>query len=150
MNVKRPDNELTLGTREFKVRKLNAKKQFHIFRRMAPIFAELLPHLSEIKKLDGASQEQQLIAIGTLAVPFLNGLSKLSDVDADTVLYGLLSAAEGQMPQGNWARVAADNNMLMMEDLDLIPTLISIAVKAFMYNLSGFLSAVPQASQLRG
>jgi hypothetical protein len=76
------------------------------------------------------------------ATPIINGLSALSDADAEFVLRGLLSAVEVKQPAGNWARVA-NSEMIMMGDLEL-PVLLHLASRAFMHNLSGFFSALPQ------
>ncbi len=72
----------------------------------------------------------------------MTGLSKLSDADAEFVLYGLLAAAEVQQQAGNWAQVST-GSMLMIQDLEL-PMLLQIAGRAFMFNLSGFFSALPR------
>ena len=136
------EKEFTLGTREFKLAKLDPFKQFHIVRRLGPILADLLPALSEIKKLGASAESNQLEAVAKFAEPIMNGLSKLSDVDADLVLFGLLQAVEMKQIQGNWAKVAS-NSMLMIQDLEL-PILLNLAGRAFVFNLSDFFAALPQ------
>jgi hypothetical protein len=137
--------DFEIGTRKFKLLKLDAFKQFHIVRRIGPMLADLLPALGQAKKIaegTGLSETDKLSAFAEIAAPLMKGLSKLTDADADLVLMGLLSAAEMQQPAGNWARVAS-GNMLMIQDLEL-PQLLQIAGRAFAFNLSGFFSALPQ------
>lgn len=136
------DNKFSIGGRNFTLSKMDAFKQFHVVRRVGPILTELLPRLAQLKAVkETASEKEQLEQMAQVATPVLAGLSKLSDVDADYVLHTLLSCVEVQQPIGNWAKVFA-NNMLMVNDLDL-PTMMQIASRAFMFNLSGFFSALP-------
>lgn len=137
-------NEFSIGERNFKLNKINALKQFHIARRIAPILADILPAMSDIQrvtKLEGLSESQKLDEFAKIAAPFMNGISKLSDADADKVLYGLLSSVEMQQSIG-WAKVSTET-MLMIQDLEL-PQLLQIAGRAFAYNLSGFFTALPR------
>lgn len=139
------NNAFSLGGREFKLSKVDAFKQFHIARRIGPILADLLPALSDAKKLqnsDGLPEDEKLDGIAKIAAPIMSGLSKLSDAESELVLHGLLSAVEMKQSTGGWARVS-HNNILMVGDLEL-PMLLQLAGRAFMYNLSGFFSALPQ------
>ncbi len=143
------DRDFELGGRKFKLYKIDAFKQFHIVRRIGPILADLLPAMKDaaklqngVKAIEGMTEDQKLDAIAKFAGPVMTGLSKLSDSDAELVLFGLLSSVEIQQSSGNWARVATAS-MLMMQDLEL-PALLQIAGHAFMFNLSGFFAALPQ------
>lgn len=141
------DREFEIGGRKFKLCKINAFKQFHIVRRIGPLLSDLLPAMkdaSRIKSLDALSESDKLEHFAKIASPIMTGLSKLSDADADLVLFGLLASVEVQQAQGNWAMVAS-NNMLMIQDLEL-PVLLQLAGRAFAYNLSGFFGALPHQS----
>lgn len=139
-------NDFEIGGKKFKMSKVDAFKQFHITRRMGPLLADFIPIMGEIAKVHKAekdmSETDKLEEFGKLAAPLMTGLSKLTDVDADYVLFGLLGSVEVQQATGNWARVAS-SNMLMIQDMEL-PVLLQIAGRAFMYNLSGFFAALPQ------
>lgn len=136
------DNEFTIMNRNFKVSKIDAFKQFHIVRRLAPILGDLAPIAMKFSKMDQSELKQdQFEALS----PVLNGLAKLSDKDADLILYGLLSAVEIQQAEfGNWAKIS-DGKTLFFTDLEL-PILVQAAGRAFMYNLSGFFAALPKGS----
>jgi hypothetical protein len=47
------DRDFSIGTRNFKLGKLDAFKQFHIVRRIGPLLSELLPAMKDM----GKSQE---------------------------------------------------------------------------------------------
>lgn len=138
-------NEFKLGTRQFKMSKIDAFKQFHIARRISPILAEMLPAMQEMKnvsKLGELSEEAKLEQIAKFVAPIMMGLSKLSDADSEFVLYGLLASVEVQQSGGNWAPIAR-GPMLMIQEFEL-PDLLQIAGRAFMFNLSGFFGALPR------
>lgn len=133
-----------IGSKKFQLNKINAFKQFHIVRRIAPILADLLPAMKDVQKIqntEGLSEDKKLDEFAKIATPLMNGISKLSDKDADLVLFGLLSSVQVQQETGNWANVSTET-MLMMQDLEL-PILLQLAGRAFMYNLSGFFGALP-------
>ena len=141
------EREFVIGNLEFKLSKMDAFKQFHVVRRMGPILSDLLPNLKDMaaSSKKELNEEEKLDQIAKFVSPIMNGLSKLSDEDANKVLLGLLSCVEmKQVQTGNWARVASDNN-LMFSNLEL-PILLQAAGKAFMFNLSGFFAALPSHS----
>ncbi len=141
------DRDFEINGRKFKLLKIDAFKQFHIVRRIAPLLADLLPAMKDVKSvksLESVSESEKLDQMAKVVGPVMMGLSKLSDADADLVLFGLLASVEVQQPAGNWARVST-NSMLMMQDLEL-PILLQIAGRAFAYNLSGFFTELPRQS----
>lgn len=137
-------NDFEIGGRKFKVGKLNTFKQFHIVRRIAPILADLLPAITEIQKQSKTKKfeinEDNFEETAKILAPILTGFSKLSDNDSEFVLHGLLSGVEIQI--GNtWSKVATEN-MLMVQDLDL-PSMLQIAGRSFVANLSSFFATLP-------
>lgn len=139
------ENKFEVGPRKFSLVKLDAFKQFHIARRMGPILADLVPELQglmRVKNFDKLPEDDKLERLSKLAGPFMTGISKLTDEDANYVLFGLLASIQVQQASGNWANVYA-NDMLMINDLEL-PVLLNIASRAFMFNLSGFFAGLPR------
>lgn len=139
------DNEFEIGGRHFKLRKITAFKQFHIVRRIGPILSELLPAMKAGIKTENLSEDEKLDNVAKFAAPIMEGLSKLSNADSELVFFGLLASAEMQQEHGNWANVSTES-MLMIQDLEL-SVLLQIAGRAFMYNLAGFFSVLPQKSR---
>lgn len=137
------ERDFEIGTRKFKLNKIDAFKQFHIARRIAPILADLLPAMKDIQKVQKGelSETEKLDEFVKIAAPLMNGLSKLSDEDANRILFGLLASVEVQQQTGNWAKIA-NGESLMMQDLEL-PILLQVAGRAFAFNLSGFFAALP-------
>lgn len=142
------DRDFEIGGRKFKLCKIDAFKQFHIVRRIGPLLADLLPAMTSmstsVKNFEALSETDKFNQLAKFAGPLMTGLSKLSDADADLVLFGLLHAVEVQQAAGNWARVST-GSMLMIQDMEL-PVLLQLAGRAFMFNLSGFFAALPHQS----
>lgn len=137
------DVSFEIGVRKFQVRKINALKQFHVVRRVAPLLADLIPAMKGFAKEDDSklTEEQKFDRMAKVVAPIMTGLSKLSDQDSEFVLFSLLEASEMQQSSGNWAQIAKNGN-LMIQDLEL-PTLLQIAGRAFGHNLSGFFAVLP-------
>lgn len=139
------DKDFSIGQRQFKLGKINALKQFHIVRRIAPILAELAPNLKGMAKLSTTNSEDQMEAAAQFLAPIMVGISKLSDKDSELVLFGLLESIEMKQDEhGNWAKIARDGQLLF-ENIDL-GVLMQAAGRAFMYNLSSFFAVLPQVS----
>ncbi len=141
------ERDFQAGGRDFKLSKIDPFKQFHIVRRLGPILGDIIPIAQKLKDLkdEGQSEDEKFEVISRLAKPIMDGLSKLSDEDANKVLLGLLSSVEvKQMPQGNWARIARDD-VFMIQDIDL-PIMLQAAGRAFAYNLKSFFTSAHLSS----
>ena len=139
------DSSFEINGKQFKLSKINALKQFHIVRKIGPILSDMVPVLQKIAKenTESKSESEKLESAGELAGPIMLGLSRLSDKDAEFVLFNLLAAVE--MNQGsNWARIS-NGEVLMFDNLDM-PTMLNAAGRAFMFNMSGFFAALQRGS----
>lgn len=141
------DNNYEIKGKKFKLNKIDAFKQFHIVRRLAPVLKDMIPAAVKFQKLqkngvkfEDMSEEESMAAVG----PIIEGFSKLSDQDSEKVFLGLLQSVEMQQESGNWARLAS-NDGLMFQNMEL-PLLMQIAGRAFMFNIQGFFSVLPQVS----
>jgi hypothetical protein len=130
------DRDVIIGSAQFKLNKIDAMKQFHITRRLAPMLGEMITAAAKLKA--NGSQDDQLKSLE----PVIAGISKLNDKDAEFVLFGLLASVEMQQVHGNWAKIANDN-MLMIQNLEL-PVMLQLAGRSFMYNMAGFFNGLPQ------
>jgi hypothetical protein len=141
------DREFRIGDRKFKLNKIDALRQFHIVRRIAPLLREMIPVMGSIKKakVDDLTEEQKFEQFGLIASPIIEGLARLSDADADFVLFRLLASVEVEQPQFNsWTFIATESG-IKMQDMDL-PVLLQAAGRALMFNLSGFFASLPRVS----
>jgi len=87
----------------YKAEKLDAMKQFHIARKLAPVLSELAP---------GQNQESQISGLAS-------AISKIGDKEAEFVIYSLLSCVKRKMGQGLGYSKVANESSLMYDDIDL-------------------------------
>ena len=86
--------EFELEGRTYRANKIDARTQFHIVRRLAPVLGEIAPALQGKGGLDALP-------------PLANAVAKLTDSDADYVIFGLLKAVVRKQDQGlGWGPVA--------------------------------------------
>lgn len=135
-------NELEINGQKYKFAKIDALKQFHIVRRLAPIIGELLSAVGPSFKEGQAvlnDEEQFTKALG----PIAGAIGKLSDEEANYVLFSLLGSVQRHQAGGGWANiVATGHHTLMFQDIEL-KAMFQLAVKAFSVNLGGFIDALP-------
>lgn len=121
--------EFDLEGRTYKVSKIDARTQFHIIRRLAPVLGEIAPALQGKGGLDALP-------------PLANAVAKLTDEDADYVIFGLLKAVVRKQDQGlGWGSVTTGEQM-MYDDITM-PSMLKLAWQAFSFNMSGFFAALP-------
>lgn len=133
---------------KYRVAPINARKQFHIVRRLMSI----LSGLSEVsgEDVDAASALDK----------FGDALSKLSDEDADYCIFGLLSSISRKAEGGvGWTPICAEKT-IMFEDInsDMVK-MFTLAWNSLNHNIlgkfkeSGFLgdltSDLAEASQVQ-
>lgn len=122
--------EFELDGHTYRVGKLDARAQFHIVRRLAPVLGELAPALQGGKGgLDALP-------------PIATAVAKLSDADADYCIFGLLKVVSRKQPNGlGWGPVSTEN-LLMYDDIGMTQML-KLAWEALTFNMSGFFAALP-------
>jgi hypothetical protein len=108
-----------------------ALQQFHITRRIAPLIGELAS-MGDALKGDGAA----------LVKPLAEVLARMSDADADYVLFGLLRHAKRQIPGGlGWSDVVVGT---AINHLDIsMPDMLQIAWGVLKHNMADFTAALP-------
>lgn len=126
--------EFELEGHTYRANKIDARSQFHIVRRLAPVIGELVPALK------GGKGELDALP------PLANAISKLSDADADYCLFGLLKALSRKQPQGTGWGPVTTGEQLMYDDITM-PQMLQLAWRAFSHNMSGFFAALPSDLQ---
>ena len=120
--------EVEVDGHTYKIGTIDARSQFHIARRLAPIMGRIAP----LANLGG---EAVLPALAS-------AVGELSDDDADYVLFGALKHVSRKQEKGlGWGPVATGNT-LMYSDINML-TMLKLAWEALSFNMSGFFSALP-------
>lgn len=128
--------EFTIGDKNFRAGKLDAFKQLHVSRRVAPIIPTLVPVFIKLAK-DGAMKD--LSGLAELFAPFAEGLAGMSDEASEYVISTCLSVVKRQAEGGNWTPVWNQGaKACMFDDMDL-GDLIQICVKVIQDSLGPFI-----------
>lgn len=140
-------NTFSCGEYNYSASKMDARKQFHVVRRMAPFLGGLLPSFAKLegKKMSEASTEEMMSVLPGVA----DALAGMDDETADYVIFGLLACARRQQDQGlGWAPVS-NGNAIMFDDIDMAQML-TIAGRVLVANLGSFFAVLKSASSQLG
>ena len=114
---------------EYRLQRLDARKQFHIMRRLSPMFAELAAAVKSDMESDAA------------LAPLANALANMSDADADYCLFGLLAGVQRKQ-NGVFSKIVVENQ-LMFADITM-QAMLQLAFKAFQFNFESFFTSPAQ------
>jgi hypothetical protein len=132
----------TVKDKEYSAGKLDAKRQFHVLRRLAPLLGGVVAH--------GGVNMNEDEGIGE----FLNGIGTLPDDAADYVLDHCLSVVK-RNDGGAWCAITAaapnGHRVMQYDDMDMIEML-TVVFYVLRHNISGFFDALPSdlEERLRG
>lgn len=145
-------NTFTCGSHTYRAANIDARKQFHIVRRLAPLLGGLGPALGKMESLKKEGFKAADISASDMesVLPAITGaLSGMDDDTADYVIFGLLAAIHRQEPQGlGWAPVAPSGS-LMYQDITM-PQMLTLAGRALVANLGDFFVVLNSLSSQLG
>ena len=132
--------EFELSGNTYRIGKLDAFKQFHVSRKIAPIIPTLIPvfvRLSQDKKLT-----EDLGAFSELLGPFAEGLASMSDEDSEYIIAMCLAVVSRKAGGDTWAGVWNKSaNSCMFDDMDL-GVMIQIVIKVIQDSLGPFIQGL--------
>jgi hypothetical protein len=131
--------DLTIDEREYRVKKLDAIKQFHISRRLLPILSTLGISLETIEQA-AKTEAKTMAAFMPALEPVSKVLAAMSDEDANYIIFTCLSVVSRNEGEGRFASVSTGNRM-MFEDIDM-PIMIRLVVEVLKENLMGFFAGL--------
>ena len=140
-------NTFKCGEYNYMASKMDARKQFHVVRRLAPFLSGVLPSFTKLqgKKMAEVSQEGLMSILPGIG----DALAAMDDETADYVIFGLLAEARREQAQGlGWVPVS-NGNALMFQDIDM-PQMLTIAGRVLMANLGSFFAVLSSASSQLG
>jgi hypothetical protein len=131
-------HEVTLNGNDYQIGKLDAMKQFHLARRIAPIFAALV---SGGVSPNGKEDFGNFIRARGMAVA--EELAKKTDEEMDHIIFPCLAVVKRKVNNA-WTPVkAAGQNALMYDDIDG-PLILQLTMEVIQENLASFFpSALP-------
>ena len=149
--------EFELTGHQYRVKSMDARAQFHILRKMTPALGGLKSlagkGINDALKEKSAESEEEKAEREAKVFDALAGfgaeLAKLSEDDADFVLFGLLGAVSRKEEKGlGWAQVCTGKRM-MYEDIGLADML-HLAGRSAMHNFKDFFQSLLSLSNQQG
>jgi hypothetical protein len=117
--------EFEINGQKYRSGKLNARQQFHVARRLAPVLGGL-----------ATASKGQTDNFATFLQPIADAIAGMSDADCDYVLDTCLASVQRQQQGSTWANIFV-NKAQMFDDIDM-GVMLQIASKVITENLGGF------------
>ena len=134
--------DLVVNGEQYRTGKLTAFQQFHIARRLAPVFFALGGVRGRVEQAAQVTDAPDVDTLLEAFEPLAEAVSQLSDADSEYVLKAcFLVGAKQQGPA--WAPLLAPNGALMFQDMDL-KTMMQIVITTVQENLGGFFPGAQQ------
>lgn len=126
--------EFEIAGQRYRAEKLDAFKQLHVSRKIAPIVPKLLPMFLKMSEKKDALKED-LAGMAEAFEPLAQALADMPDADCEYVFNACLGVV-ARHQQGNWASVWSGGS-LMFDDID-IGTMVQITSKVIWDSLGNF------------
>jgi len=130
--------EFEIAGHRYRAEKLDAFKQLHVSRKIAPIVPKLLPMFLKFSTM-GDSMKADLAGMASAFEPLAQALAEMPDADCEYVFNACLGVV-ARHQQGNWASIWT-NGGLMFDDIDL-GVMVQIAAKVIWDSLGNFIQGL--------
>lgn len=138
------NKEIEIEGHVYRIGKLDAFKQFHLVRRLTPVFFALGNSGATVEKTaaGGIAGLSDLAAIGALA-PVADVIAKLSDEESEYVVNLCLLVCQRKVSEGKWAPVKVRGAAkLQMDDITLT-AMMQLVFAVIEENLGNFFPVPP-------
>jgi hypothetical protein len=110
--------EINESGHDYRIGRMDAFKQLHVSRRLAPIIPTLLPVLLQVAKNEGLSVND-IANSAKILQPFADAMAGMSDADAEYVMTACLAVVQRHSANA-WAPVWSERaKSCMFDDIDL-------------------------------
>lgn len=132
--------EFEIAGQRYRAEKLDAFKQLHVSRKIAPIVPKLLPMFLKFAG-NADSLKDDLAGMAEAFEPLAQALADMPDADCEYVFNACLGVVMRNQ-QGNWTPIWSQSaKSLMFDDIDL-GQMTQIAVKVIWDSLGGFIKGL--------
>jgi len=136
--------EFEINGQPYRMGKLDAMRQFHLSRRLAPIIPTLIPVFVKLSREGGLNQD--LPGFASVLGPFAEGLADMSDEVGEYIVNTCLSVVQRSAGQ-NWTNVwNAQAKACMFDDMDL-GVIMQVVMRVVQDSLGPFISGILTSQQ---
>lgn len=136
----------------YRAGKLDARKQWNLIRRLAPVLTALGPALQSMAKnmpQEGATTDlaEDVNMMFSAFGPLAEALGNLDDATSDYVINVCLTVVHTNRTGSSWAAVSTSNGQLMFQDITMM-TMIRLVILVLRENFENFLGELPGLSNV--
>ena len=128
--------EFEINGQNYRANKLDAFKQLHLSRKIAPVVPTLIPIFMKLAKEGGLSED--ISSLGEVLEPFCEGIAAMSDDQAEYVIGTALSVVQRQNGSMWTAVWNSSSRVCMFDDMDL-GAILRVVFKVIADNLGPFI-----------
>jgi hypothetical protein len=144
-------NIVKLSGINYKLGKLDAFKQFHVSRRLAPFYVALLESAKALRAslpadFDIETSKDELDFVALASSPIIEVIATMPDADVDYILKTCMAVVSIEQSEGIYAPLMTSAGMLMFADLSM-PTMIGLTIAVVRQDLASFFPTGQTTSQ---
>lgn len=143
--------EFSVNGQKYRSAKIDAMRQFHLSRKLAPIIPTLIPvflQLAESRKASDKPLSDDLSSLSGLLEPFAEGIASMSDEHAEYILGTCMSVVQRQQGTAWMAVWNSGQKVCMFDDIDA-GSMIQIGFQVIRESLGPFISGLLSNSMLQ-
>ena len=131
--------EFEINGQNYRAEKLDAMKQWHVSRKLAPLIPVMLPAFLAMKDLENVSED--LSGLANMLQPLAEGLANMSDESSEYLISTCLVVVQRQV--GNtWGRVwDTSSKTSTFSDIDML-VMMKIVIQVIQDSLGSFISGL--------
>lgn len=138
--------EVEIGGQRYRTQKLDAFKQFHLFRKLMPVLSGMGATFSDLPDSAPGGDMTADTRFWSAMGPAATAIAEMSQQDSEFILKTCLQACS-RWNGNNWVRITAANGDLMFDDIDMMGML-QLSFEVMKDNLGNFLTGpLPNGSE---
>lgn len=136
--------EIDINGQKYRIGKLDAMRQFHLSRKIAPIIPTLIPVFVKLSK--GGSLTDDLGGFAELLAPFAEGISTMSDEASEYVISTCMSVVSRQSGSAFASAWNKQANTTQFDDMDLA-VILQLVIRVVQASLGPFIYGILTSQQ---
>jgi len=125
-------SEIEIKGIQYRLGTLDAMKQFHVFRRIAPLLKVF--GQPTIEESDAGKRFE------AIAQPLAEAIADMPDETSEYIINTCLAVVQRGIANGGWAPVISRQKQLMYNDIDMT-TMLRLTMEVIQENMAGFFSS---------
>lgn len=121
----------------YRIGTLNAMQQFHLTRRLLPLFAVMGISIAQLR----SGVKMDITDFAPILEPVSKIMAEMSDQDSNYIILTCLSVVHREGKPGKWAPTVTESGLFMFQDMDMT-VMLRLVVEVLRDNLGNFLKGL--------